>query len=338
MKSNSTTSIRRYCLLTLLICVYFSTTQAQYISIGNEESHTEIGLNFGPTFFLGDLGGNKGIGTKFIKDINPELTKVMKGGYITFYPSNAIGFRLAAQYTYVAGDDALIKTKGRAELCRKQRNLNFRSSIWEGYGAVEIYPTLLARNKNYGSKEPMIKPYLFFGIGLFHFDPEGSITKNGITKWHKLHPLRTEGQGMEEYPNKKPYSLTQINIPMGCGIKISVSPRINTSLELLYRSTFTDYIDDVSTSYIDPQYFDKYLSSEQADLARQISDKAMGIITPGLNRFEPGSQRGNPKNTDAYFSFLFKVGFKIGDRNENNKGYGNNKWKSAKMHVRCPKF
>lgn len=330
---HSTRSLYKGLLLGLLLNLFTASSNAQYVAFGNDNMRTEIGLNFGPTFFLGDLGGNRGYGTKFIKDVNLELTKMMKGAYITFYPSAAVGFRLAGQFTYVAGDDALITTKDWPALSRKQRNLNFRSRIWEAYGAVEFYPTLLKGIDNWDFKEPRIKPYGFFGIGIFHFNPEGSMTRNGVTTWHELQPLRTEGQGMAEYPDRKPYALTQLNIPMGCGVKIALSPSINTGIELLYRSTFTDYIDDVSTNYIDPQYYDKYLTPDQADIARRISDKAVGIVTPGLNRFRPGDQRGNPKNTDAYFSFLFKLGYSL-----NSGDHSGNPNRRARQSILCPRF
>jgi hypothetical protein len=322
-----------------LLLFFFSLTISrksfsQHLFFGNENAHIEVGVNFGPTFFLGDLGGNRGYGTKFIKDVNLELTKMMKGVFVGIYPSEFWGFRLAAQYTYVAGRDNLINTSGENELWRKQRNLDFRSDLWEAYGAIEIFPTMiLFKNRWDVDYEPRIKPYGFIGLGVFHFDPEGSIaTPNGGQTWHKLHPLRTEGQGMAEYPERRPYSLTQLNVPMGCGLRIGLSERVQTSLELLYRKTFTDYIDDVSTNYIDPDLFDKYLSAEEALVARQVHDKTVGIITPGINRYEPGTQRGNYKNMDAYFSFLLKIGVRLGGVME---GSSNRK---ARNSMKCPHF
>lgn len=305
--------------------------QAQHLSLRTGQARWEAGLNFGPTFFLGDLGGNAGEGTRFIKDLNLELTKIMKGGFIAFYPSDWIGFRIAAQKTYVEGRDNIINTNGEDELWRKQRNLDFRSNMLEAYGAIEIYPTMmLNRDEDY---DPRIRPYGFVGVGVFRFDPEGSITDNrGNVTWHKLHPLRTEGQGMPEYPEKKPYSLTQINIPMGAGLRYKLSERVNTCFELLYRKTFTDYIDDVSTTYIDPAMFDRHLTPAQARIARQIHDKTVGIVTPGVNRYEPGTQRGNSKQMDAYFSLALKIGITLGDVLDNNSD------KNALRKMRCPHF
>lgn len=320
----------------VFILIFSSSSFAQYIAVGSKKFRTEVGFNLGPTFFLGDLGGNKGIGTKFVKDINPEVTRIMKGLFVNIYPSKSFGFRFGTQLTYVAGSDNLISTNGRAELMRKQRNLDFRSKIIEGYGAIEFFPTLMFKNNFDDDKTRRLFPYFFAGVGIFHFDPEGSmVDRNGKRTWHKLHELRTEGQGMAEYPDRKPYKLTQINLPLGFGIKMISNDRITTSLECLYRHTFTDYIDDVSTSYIDPNMFDRYLSQEQADLARQIHDKAVGIVTPGLNRFRPGDQRGNPKNTDTYFSFLFKVGVNLGNSDEGGGGYRYSS-KRSRNAMRCP--
>ena len=330
MKSSLRTEVYKALLLFVLSLSLYTNTYSQHFGFETGKLKWEAGLNFGPTFFLGDLGGNAGYGTHFVKDVNLELTKMMKGVFIAAYPNNWLGIRAAAQYTYVAGRDNIINTNGVNELWRKQRNLDFKSDIWEAYAAIEIFPTMLL--SKYDDYDPILKPYGFIGVGIFHFDPKGSITDiNGTQTWYKLHPLHTEGQGFAEYPDKKPYSLTQMNIPMGFGVKVRVTERVNLSPELLYRKTFTDYIDDVSTTYIDQNLFSVYLSPTDAAIARQITDKTVGIVTPGVNRYEPGTQRGNSKNMDAYFSFVVKLGIKLGDglSSENRK---------AKRQTRCPHY
>ena len=310
---------------TLIIC-FFSPARAQHFIVGNGSIKTEIGLNFGPTFFLGDLGGHRGKGTTFIKDLNLPVTKMMKGAFISFYPSEWLGFRIAAQYTYLEGRDNLITTKGEDELYRKQRNLDFKSNMFEAYAAVEIFPFMLM-NMYDEEYDPRLRPYCFIGVGMFSFNPKGSITDaNGDVTWHDLQPLHTEGQGFSEYPSRKPYSLNQLNIPLGGGLKYLVSERVNLGLELLYRKTFTDYIDDLSTDYIDPNLFDKYLSPARAIVAKQIHDKAFTSLVPGSPRFVPGYQRGNPKNMDAYFSFVLKCGVRL----------GGSPGRSSRNQLKCP--
>ncbi|MBC7866547.1 MAG: hypothetical protein H7X88_03345 [Gloeobacteraceae cyanobacterium ES-bin-316] len=311
-----------------LICINFLHTAAfsQHFIFGKEKLKIEAGINFGPSFFLGDLGGNFGRGTTFLKDLNLEETRLMKGAFVSVYPADWIGFRAAAQVTYLSGKDVNINTSGEHETYRKERNLDFKSNVWEVYAGVELFP-LMMFNK-YDDYDPRLKPYAIFGVGLFNFNPKGSLTSsNGSKTWHELQPLRTEGQGMKEYPGKKTYNLTQVNIPMGFGVKYDLSERVNIGTEFLYRKTFTDYIDDVSTTYIDPIYFEDYLSVQNARIARSLHDKSNSLTTP-TNRTIPGEQRGNSKNMDSYFSLVLKLGVRLGSAGSSG----------ALRQTRCPHF
>ena len=317
-------------ILLLLVCFTILSKSYSQAFLFGEKVKWEVGFNFGPSFFLGDLGGNSGKGTNNIKDINFEFTKLMKGAFITMYPKNWIGLRVAADYTYLEGDDAIINTTGIDELWRKQRNLDFKTTVIEGYVALEVFPTMFFyRNSEY---EPRLRPYIMGGVGMFHFNPQGSLTDaaTGNKSWYYLQPLRLEGQGMPEYPYSKPYKLTQMNIPFGGGLKYYLSDRINLSAEILYRKTFTDYIDDVSTKYIDPANYTKYLSSQEATLAYKLSDKAIGIIYPGMTRYPAGTQRGDLKDSDTYFSIVMKIGVRLGPIYESSFA------RNAARQTRCP--
>lgn len=287
-------------------------SNSQSLVVGNEKSRFEIGINIGPSFFLGDLGGHRGKGSRFIKDLNLPLTQIMVGAFMTYYPNKWLGIRAAAQYGQIESEDDVISTKGNDELYRKQRNLDFRSKMKEAYIAAEVFPLKLlnAGNEDY---KPRWEPYGVIGVGYLHFNPQGSLTDaNGKKTWYYLKQLHTEGQGFAEYPDRKEYSLSQINVPMGTGVKFHLSERISISAEILLRKSFTDYIDDVSTDYIDPNLFDKYLSPPDAIIARKISDKVFAIVNPGLSRNSPGTQRGNPNQNDSYFTTFLKFGIRLG--------------------------
>jgi len=329
MKNATSMLLRKQLLLIpLLISLLIQKSDAQHLLLGNENTRVEVGLDFGPTFFLGDLGGNVGKGTPFLKDLNFGLTKLMKGAFISIYPSDWWGVRLAGQYTYLEGQDKIIKTFGVDELWRKQRNLDFKSNVLELYGALEFFP-MEYFHRNDEEYDPRFKPYVFGGLGVFNFNPKGSLTDQaGNVTWHELKPLSTEGQGFPQYPTKKNYNLTQMNIPFGGGFKYIISNSLNIGLELLYRKTFTDYLDDISSEYIDRNYFSLNLSAADAAIARQIADKTVGIVNPGRTRYAPGEQRGNSNNKDAYFSFAFKIGIRLGGEDSYNRG--------ASSRVRCP--
>lgn len=318
-----------FILITLSIFLTFNSF-SQSLVLGNEKSRVEVGIHIGPSFFLGDLGGNRGKGTRFLKDLNFPLTKVMKGAFLAVYPNEWLGIRVAAEVGKLEGQDKIIDTKGEDESYRKQRNLDFRSNIAEAYLAAEIFPLMLL-NKNHEDYIPRLRPYGVIGIGVFHFNPQGSLTDaNGRQTWYYLKPLHTEGEGFPEYPKRKNYSLTQLNIPMGLGAKYLISDRVNVSLEVLHRKTFTDYIDDVSTEYIDPDLFDKYLSQQNAVIARQIHDKLAGVVDPSLARTEPGVQRGDPNQNDAYFTIFLKFAVRLGTLFDNIYD------RRVASHMRCP--
>ncbi|KAA9041550.1 hypothetical protein FW778_05880 [Ginsengibacter hankyongi] len=318
-------------ILATLSFLFSAKSYSQSLIFGNEKARVEVGINVGPLFFLGDLGGHHGKGTTFLKDLNLPLTKIMKGVFLTAYPNEWLGIRAAADIGKIDGFDNIINTKGVNELWRKQRNLDFRSNISEAYIATEIFPLMLLYSGE-ESYKPRLRPYGVIGVGVFHFNPQGSLTDaNGNMTWYYLQPLHTEGEGFAEYPQRKNYALTQVNIPMGLGAKYYLSDRVNLSLEVLERKTFTDYIDDVSTDYIDPNLFNKYLTPQNASIARAIFDKTNSIYVAGASRFSPGSQRGNPNQTDAYFSISLKLAVRLGAIFDNI--YDRN----VASHMKCPK-
>ena len=330
MKAYLPIHLRVFALSLTLILIFSAKSFSQSLVFGNEQTKVEVGINIGPSFFLGDLGGHRGKGTGFIKDLNLPLTKVMKGLFATVYPNEWLGVRAAAEIGELEGEDKIIDTKGVNELWRKQRNLDFKSNISEAYLAAEVFPLMLL-NASHEDYKPRLRPYGVIGVGVFHFNPKGSLTNaNGYKTWYALKPLHTEGEGFAEYPQKKDYALTQLNIPMGGGVKYIISDRVNLSFEVLLRKTFTDYIDDVSTEYIDPIYFDKYLSPSDAAIAKQIHDKVVGIVTPSLTRNSPDVQRGNPNQNDTYFTVFLKFGVRLGAIYEST--YSRN----AASHMRCP--
>jgi len=323
MRTNAT-----YVRLSVLICLFtfFSNhSKAQSLQFGNGKF--EVGLGIGPSFFLGDLGGSEGKGKTFIKDVDMPLTKLMKGIYINIYPVEWIGFRLAGNIGYLEGDDAQAPNKGGAERFRLYRNLKFRSNLWDAYAGLEVYPTVLF--EQYDGLQGKLRPYGFIGVGAFHFNPQGEyVASNGTKTWVDLKPLKLEGQGMSEYPDRKEYALTQLMIPMGAGFKYYVKENFYVGFEILHRKTFTDYIDDVSTKYIDPRYFDAHLPATQAAQARQLSYRE-NFYNPTVSRRYINTQRGDPTENDAYFSSNLRLGWRFDSNSESAR---------AKKQLKCPVY
>lgn len=308
--------------LSVLICFFTVFSLRIYSqSISTPNGKLELGLGLGPMFFLGDLGGSAGIGKAFIKDLDLPLTKLNKGIYLNYYPKEWIGIRVAGNLGYIEGNDAEAPAKGGAEEDRKYRNLSFQSEIKEFYGALEFYPTVFF--ERYDGLKGKLRPYFLGGAGMFHFNPK---TKDVDGKLVELAPLRLEGQGFAEYPDSKPYKLFQKNLLVGFGFKYYIKENMYIGLEVLHRKLFTDYVDDVSHNYyIDPIYFDTYLSAADAVKARRLYYR--GIYTfPTTRPYQEFAERGDPKDNDAFFSNILRFGWRIGGGDARTK------------QLKCPVF
>jgi hypothetical protein len=297
------------------------TSFSQSITTGNGK--LELGIGLGPMFFLGDLGGSYGLGRTFVKDVDFPMTKLCKGLFVTVTPNEWLGFRFAVNAGVLEGDDKQAPNKGGAERFRLNRNLNFRSSLVEAHVGVEFYPTVFI--EQYDGLLGKFRPYGIIGVGAYHFNPK---TKDGDGNWVALQPLHTEGQGFAEYPDRQVYKLTQMEVPMGFGFKYYVKESMFIGLEVMHRKLFTDYVDDVSTTYIDPLLFNTYLSPDKAALASQLyyrSDEITSTSRPALDE-----QRGDPKENDAFFSTIIRMGWRINGSNTPNG--------RAARQLRCPKY
>lgn len=271
-----------------------------------QDPRLELSVGAGPMFFLGDLGGHKGVGQRFLKDLNIPVARPAINASLAWYPSDWFGIRLSATYGAVAGDDALAPAAGGAEMDRKDRNLNFKSAIAEGSLQAEFYPTVFM--EKYAGLFHKLRPYITGGVGLFHFNPKARLATG---QWVATRPLHLEGQGFPEYPDAKPYDLTQKNLLLGFGFKYYVRDNFFIGFEVLYRKLFTDYVDDVSHNYyVDPITFDRHLSPDDARLARSLYYR--GNYSFATSRpYQQFAERGNPKQNDAYFSTLFRMGWRF---------------------------
>ncbi len=224
----------------------------------------------------GGSGYNGDLTEKLIplKTIKPAVSLNVKYNF-----DNTIVLRAGIAWLNVAGDD---KYNKQADL--KRRNLNFKSTIWEASLCAEI--NLMEPELFYSY------PYLFTGVGLFHYEP---YTFDKDNKKTYLQPLGTEGQGIAGYPNSKRYALTQLCLPFGGGWKFSINKRFDVIYELGYRFLFTDYLDDVSSTYVSSAI----LLANNGPKAAELAYKQEPI--PDNNLPYNGQTRGNPKVRDGYF-------------------------------------
>ncbi len=263
----------------------------------------EAGISLNAMNCLTDLGGKKGIGKKFFKDLNTGYTNISGGVFFSISYKNAVAIRLEGTFGKISGDDKILQGVTDIAKERFNRNLSFRSYITDVTALAEIHPMYIF--VDWPAKDnppPRFSPYLLGGIGYFSFNPQTKVGR----RWIDLQPLHTEGQGFSEYSDRKNYKLGQFMIPIGGGIKYDLSPLMNLRAEFLYRKTFTDYIDDLSSEYVDPAIFYKYLSGGKLNNALQLYDRQLEQHS-GIN-----GKRGTKTNNDGYFTIALKFSVIIG--------------------------
>src|SRR5204863_6605838 len=137
-------------------------------------------------------------------------------------------------------------------------------------------------------------PYITTGVAVFHYNPY-AYTLSGAKVY--LRPLRTEGEGLPQYRDRKLYKLNEIAIPFGVGLTYAISDNFMVGAELNFRKTFTDYIDDVSSQ----RYADTaILRALKGDLSAKMSFRSDETSDPYT--FSDRITRGNPNKKDAYYS------------------------------------
>jgi hypothetical protein len=242
----------------------------------------ELQIGFGATQFNGDLGGAVGIGRDYsIRDIDIQATG-MAGwlGYRQrFHPYFATTSSIC--FFQLNGDD-----KWSEEPTRNIRSLNFKSFCFEVqqrlefiFAANEKFSSTFNLPGNYSKKNRNEQYYVFAGLGLLYFNPKSEYIDGSMVA---LRPLKTEGQSSM-------YSPLTLTIPAGIGFRMGISKMWRVGLELSYVKTFSDYIDDVSTTYADPAL----LSSPEAQY--------FSNPVAGSSPLVPGEKRGDSKQKDAYY-------------------------------------
>lgn len=255
-------------------CIPFSTAWGQ---------HFEVGLGGGSSNYFGDLAVYSSKG--FVDNMHMNVT-----GFVKYNLNPYLTLGLSASYARVSGADHYAEDE-----VKRSRNLSFRSPISEL--ALRVDFNILGYDP-YVFRSPW-SPYVFGGIAGFKFSPEAFY--NG--EWVDLQPLGTEGQGLEAYPEKDFYKLTEIAVPMGVGVKFALSEFLTLGFEIGFRMTFTDYIDDVSTDYVPYSL----ILEQRGEIAAALSDRRWEYL--GEEPMNVAGKRGNSDNNDGYVFSVLSISY-----------------------------
>ena len=264
--------------------------------------------------YIGLLGGL----SSYQGDLQPNsFSFSQSGGWGSIWirkPINGnFSVRGGVSFGNIKADDA----KNRDYL--KVRNLSFYSAVKEAFLELELEFMSIDRNR--------FSPFVVGGISVFHFNPY-TIDASGAKVY--LQPLNTEGQGLEAYPDRKPYKLYQPALSFGGGLRYALSPNMVVSVQASQRKTFTDYIDDVSSSYVDQDVLLTKRGPKAVELAYRGDELPGGSGYP-----KEGEQRGTPTEMDWYYFAGLSLEIKLSSIGKamGNLRTGRNDW----YNKRCPK-
>ncbi len=245
----------------------------------------EFGIGIGAGQYFGDLNTRARLNT----------AKLAASIFFRKNMGNYIAIRLGATFAQLGYSDQY----NTHNQYMYSRNLSFNSKVWEltlqgDFNFFRFMP---------GEPQYSFTPYITFGAGVFSYDPYAYLRDEKVF----LRPLGTEGQGSSLYPDRKQYSSMGISIPFGGGIKYSFNERINIGFEVLHRFSNTDYLDDVSKTYVDPAAFPLNPDGSISN-AQLLSDRSYELGEPiGI----PGRQRGNSKQKDQFVTAMFHIMFNL---------------------------
>lgn len=266
----------------LLLILLFAFSQPLWSQKILERS--ELGLTLGGMNYLGDLNNQSMFGT-----VSPAVGLQARLNLDTRWAVS-----VGASYGHVQG--------GNPDYIQL-RNLSFRSAITEAYIRAEFnfFP--------YGIRSATFKrstPYIFCGFGAFRFNPMAQYTDpaTGLSEWYALQPLGTEGQGSKAYPNRAKYQLFEVCMPFGVGYRWRLGENVHLTVEYGWRKTWTDYLDDVSTTYVGAQTF---TDGSSGTMAAILADRSAEVRPGYVNA--PGIKRGDDSLDDWYSYFNISFSF-----------------------------
>lgn len=277
----------------LLISSFFVLSSSSAFS----QYYWDVGLKLGGSNYLGEMGGQDQPRRDFIYDLKLGQTSFLAGGFARYKLNNLLSFELGFNYGRIRGADSLSSYGPRVG-----RNLSFRNDIKELSLKTQAYFYNVYDVGRTGRYILSFRSYAFLGGAVFHHSPKAYYKG----EWHKLRPLKTEGQD-NEYPQ------FSFSIPKGVGFYFTYKKQYRFGWEFGWRTTFTDYLDDASTSYPEE-------SELESELARELSDRSDGAyqkagseseLPPQENYSTAGSPRGDPTNNDSYIFTSINVSYVI---------------------------
>lgn len=276
----------------------------------------EAWFGIGPTSMFSELGGGAEEAKDLFFDFNGKATRYAGAGGYRYKVNEFLSARAGLAYAQLYASDMLAK-----DIYRRSRNITVSTSLIEFTAVGELYFIQEKLNNRYrvrgikGALGSTLSAYFVGGIGGFYFNPTS--VYNG--KRYSLQPLGTEGQGLPGYPNK--YSRMSLCVPFGIGAKFNLSKNLALTFEYDFRFTFTDYLDDTSTSYADPAAVaaaNGGAGTDKGDAAAYFAYPSIWVDNFLAGGQKPqGQQRGDMTTNDVYMFAIIGINYKFVSKKTN---------------------
>ncbi len=282
--------MRKLCLIILLVSLSSLTGWTQY--------YVDYGFSVGASNYLGEIGGGDEARRGGFVDMKLNASRWTAGGFFRYRISPKLGVKASLNYIRLTGDDA-----NTTNPARRGRNLNFKNDMFEFLVNGELYIYKVNDVGGTGRYSTDFNLYFFGGAGLFYSNPKGQ-TASG--SWESLRSLQTEGIA---------YSSFNFAIPLGIGFYYTIDRKYRLGMEVGWRTTFTDYIDDISSDYIvhSSELADKSSPALSAQIRAENPDTEQ---LPYPSTYQPGRKRGDPEHDDAYATITVNFSWAIRGRSK----------------------
>lgn len=259
-----------------------------FLSHHSNAQYNEIGFLVGGSNYKGELSRHL---------FNTDFIHPAAGFFYRHNWNRHWSWKLEINYGRISGNDSFAETPFELD-----RNLSFYSNVLDVSPLIEF--NFLPFET--GRIDYPFTPYLFTGISFFYFNPKAELAGNNF----ELQPLGTEGQGIN---GKKYYKRFQVAIPIGGGIKVSLG-RLGIGLQVGARRTYSDYLDDVSTTYPDMNT----LLTGSGPVAVALSDRSFSRLDTTVTiPYVYMKQRGNSTDKDWYvfagITFFWRLSHPLSD-------------------------
>lgn len=300
-------------------------------NFGKEKQYSQLGFSLNSLNYYGDLAPRPG---KVSTDV--KYTRSGFGGSFTHRFGPRYSFQAQYMYGILKGADAESADKNDLSngIFRYKRNLSFRNQIHE-LSAVAVVD-LFKNDGNYVSRVKWT-PYIYLGVAGFLHNPKAEVPATDLSgnplpdagKMVKLRPLGTEGQystlaSTDVNAGIEPYSTRQFAIPFGFGARLRLTGTLDLWVDLGFRYTFTDYLDDVSQNYVDLGVLNSNLARAMSYRTGELNlnpsnehsyvgrDGVTYTVEAGYGSEHPDNMRGGKADNDIYMVTSVRLTYILG--------------------------